>query len=695
MDKSRKLKGRISKKIILAIITVNVLVMSGVGLLIGYVIHTQVGEQSNDYALNQVEANINFINQEFKNVESATEILAGFVSQVVDVDKLKGDMSYEAELEDQMLRALEAAADNTGITRSIYVYMNYDLFGREIDFWLYDDDDGQGFIQQPSLGGDEYYGEYQSWYSEPLSGKKVWTFPYVSATGSLITSYVTPLVIDGETVGIVGMDLYLDDVKAVLDNLVVFQTGHVFMITEEGDIIISPKNEWKDDVTPMNVLDIGMAQATLSEMVANEEGITNFRTPDGTRVISAYGRLDNGWILTSNIPETEVRAIFNYVVLMLIGLVIGAMLLTAVVAFLVGRTISRPILHVAEAMDKVKDGDLTVQVQVKSRDETRLLAEGLNAMTQSVSSLIGKANVASNDMVDTASLLASMAEETSATVDQVVNTVSEIARGTLDTASEAEKGAEVAGAINQKLEILVDQSATMQNNADAAARENKVGVEALDALKKQSMISNESNIKVSDAAVNLDRRITDITAIIETITSIANQTNLLALNASIEAARAGEAGKGFAVVADEIRKLAEDSGDATNEISQIVIAIQEESKVTVNIMQELKEIGVSQNVAVDNVSNAFDTIFKSVDNITTEIQHMNDELLDLNNTRNSLIEVTSNISAVSEETAAAAEEVNASMDEQGRAVEEVAQSAQRLNELSLELNKQISAFKVE
>ncbi len=300
----------------------------------------------------------------------------------------------------------------------------------------------------------------------------------------------------------------------------------------------------------------------------------------------------------------------------------------------------------------------------------------------------------SQQMTDEASTLASMSEETSATASQVEITVNEIASGTNDTARDAENGVVVASTIDEKFESLNHNSVLMRENAEEAIKVNKEGVNVLKVLSEQSEVSRKSNQDVAEAVLRLDEGTKSISAIIETITSITAQTNLLALNASIEAARAGEAGRGFAVVADEIRKLAEDSGNAANEIKDIVINLQTESKETVNIMNQVGEISEEQNKAVENVDGVLVKIFKSVDSIANQIELVAQEMSSINDDKNEIVAAINNISAVTEETAAATEEVTASMSQQTNAIDEVAKSAENLNVLSNKLNENINVFKI-
>jgi methyl-accepting chemotaxis protein len=297
-------------------------------------------------------------------------------------------------------------------------------------------------------------------------------------------------------------------------------------------------------------------------------------------------------------------------------------------------------------------------------------------------------------MVDSASNLAAMSEETNATVDQVAVTIQEIARGTQETATDAEKGAGIAGDIRQQFVVLMDNSNAMRNNAEIAIEMNQSGLNALGSLREKTEEKNTANVKVKDAVYNLDHKANAITDIIQTITSIAEQTNLLALNASIEAARAGEAGRGFAVVAEEIRKLAESSSEAADEIRNIINDIQNESQDTVKVMDEVDAMNQEQNDALLNVDESFNKIFSAVEEISQQIETVTHELDELDVSKNNLIEAVTNISAISEETAAATEQVEQSMDEQTRAVEQVASNAERLNELSAELNQKIEVFKI-
>lgn len=213
-------------------------------------------------------------------------------------------------------------------------------------------------------------------------------------------------------------------------------------------------------------------------------------------------------------------------------------------------------------------------------------------------------------------------------------------------------------------------------------------------LRKKTEQNNRSTDQIENEIVELDADIARVGDILAAIDSIAEQTNLLALNASIEAARAGEAGKGFAVVAEEIRKLAEESKSSSNDIKDIILAVQGKSSETVKAMEEVKEINAEQNESVDKVGHSFDTISALIEDISIKLEEMGRSIEDMNRDKEAVVSAMENISSVSQETAAASEEVTASVEQQSLANDEVSRAADSLNGLSEKLIEEVNIFKI-
>lgn len=681
-------RRKISTKIMLSIIMINLLILGTVSGLLIVILYNSVGTEAKSFATSIVRSSVNEFEQDFSNIESAVSVIENEVLAEVNVSRALSDKGYLQEYKSVLAKRLKAIGEGTDLTKSVYVYFNVEKFGQEVDIWLLDN--GSNVFELQDSFGMDYYATYNSWYNDPIDSQMtLWTFPYESEAGGLITSYVKPIVVDNDSIALVGMDLYLDDIAFKLTSIELFKTGYLFLMHEDGTVIVHPNIAFGE-----NLLDVGENQQLLDEVNASSTGFTSFVDENGEKIMSAYAHLNNGWVVASIVPEKEVLAIVRSVVNILLLVIAVAIVLSIVVSQLIGKRITRPIIKIVEATEKIKNGDFTTVVEVNTNDETNQLAVGLNEMSDAVRGLINEAQHVAGNMLESASNLASMSEQTSATVEQVADTIQEISKGTQDTAESAELGAIISNEIKSQFDALMSNAMNMKNNASEAIRINRQGQEAVENLGLISASSSSNSQKVTDAINRLDKKASTITEIIATITSISEQTNLLALNASIEAARAGEAGRGFAVVADEIRKLAESSSHSAVEIRKIVTDIQMESKETVSVMSDVAKFNSDQNASILNVNQSFERIFEAVNQISDQIEKVTVQLNLLDISKNKLVESVSTISSVSEETAAATEEVENSLVDQSKAVNEVARNAERLNELSLELNRRISVFKV-
>ncbi len=680
---------RIGSKIRFAIIGVTLVISILIGSVIAWNVNKSIAEEGISTAELIVINHAKEFNKEFSEIETFVKTMSESVKTEFDLKEAKRDKTYIKSFNQEWHKKLSEIAPAVDYSDSIYVYFNNEIFGVAEDTWLLKDDSGK-FVKQDMLPLSSYKDTpEQEWFYGPIRSQEPrWTAPYMSESGDLITSYVVPVVVEGESVALFGMDLELSKLANNLNDMVLYDTGYLYMVDQNHNFIVHPRFEMG---TNLGEYPGGAASVELIKASTSGSDIVNV---DGSKIITAFSHLDNGWAISSRIPLREVTALVHSLISMIIGIAVVALVIGIVIAVIIGRSISKPIKLVTQIMDKVSVGDYTEKAEVETFDETKQLANGLNDMIDSTSSLIKITQGISHKMSDTASTLASMAEETSATSDEVSRTVSEIANGASEQASDAEIGAQKAHSLNEIVKSLVNESEGMTSYAEKAMTVSRDGEKALVALREKSEVSKKSNDEVSKAILNLDQKANSISTIIDAITSISEQTNLLALNASIEAARAGEAGRGFAVVADEIRKLAEDSAGSASEIQKLVLSIQEESSRTVQVMETLDDVIEEQNSAVDLVDNSIVQVFDSIKGIVSQIDVVNTSIEDLDKIKNELTSAIENISAVSEETAASTEEVTASMDQQNYAVEEVAKNAELLNQLSVELAENINKFKI-
>jgi methyl-accepting chemotaxis protein len=250
--------------------------------------------------------------------------------------------------------------------------------------------------------------------------------------------------------------------------------------------------------------------------------------------------------------------------------------------------LNEQVSSIAQIMLVVSQGDLTSNIEIENAGEFKFL-------TNSVNRTISNLNDSISQMTEVASVVASSSEEVTA----VSQGMRDDARQTAEQATSVSASAEqVSQSINIVATAVEEMNASIREIAKNAAEGAKVSTEAV----KTADSTNETITKLGQSSIEIGK-------VIKVITSIAQQTNLLALNATIEAARAGDAGRGFAVVANEVKELAKQTATATEDISQRIEAIQNDSNGAVKAIAEITEI-------IDRINDLQTTIASSVEEQT-------------------------------------------------------------------------------
>jgi methyl-accepting chemotaxis protein len=258
-------------------------------------------------------------------------------------------------------------------------------------------------------------------------------------------------------------------------------------------------------------------------------------------------------------------------------------------------------------------------------------------------------------------------------LDEAKNAADEVARAVAESAENASETAAVA----------VQARQFAQDGVTAAEQANKV----------MQAVSDSSNV-TSEAMGGLAAKSEQIGAIVNTITGIAEQTNLLALNAAIEAARAGEQGRGFAVVAEEVRKLAEGSQRAAQEISGLIGAIQTDTAKAVGVVEDGARRTQEGTAVVEQTREAFVKIGGSVDDITARIEQIAAVSAQIAASAVSMQEHMGEAAAVAEQSSASTQQVSASTQETSASAEQIAVSAQALSGNADQLNDLVAQFRL-
>ncbi|MCB2296954.1 methyl-accepting chemotaxis protein [Clostridium tagluense] len=534
-----------------------------------------------------------------------------------------------------------------------------------------------------------------AWYKLAVEKNEVsWTDAYIDLNTKLpVVSVAIPITNrfnSNEFVGVLSMDISLEVLSKNTNSIVVGKKGYISILDGKKNIL-THKN--KDVIgKPMSI------EAVNKAIVEKKEGDVEYNWEESgvnQNKFASFTTIDKlNWTIVATMYMNEIQADTSSILTNNLLIALGCLSLVIIIAVLFSNSIINPLKSLLNYMEKIKNGDFSVRIKIKSKDEMGQLASGFNDMIEDVGNLIKSVQVVSDEVNGSSETLAATSEETSASSEIVTKAVQEIAIGASEQALEAQKAVELTVRLSDKINALQLNTSKMISTTEEVHKVNLKGVEAVGELKGKNALNEKSIGNIETAILALDNKAKNITSILGTISAIAQQTNLLALNASIEAARAGEAGRGFAVVADEIRKLAEGSSEATKEINEIVNNIQSESSKTVEIMKEVKTISSQQSYSVDEVNESFERISSSIKEITQNIKDFSKFVYEVNSDKDSIVDTIDNISAVSEQTAAASQEVTASMEQQGLAIQEVSIAAEKLNEQVFKLNSEIEKFKI-
>ncbi|WLI05156.1 methyl-accepting chemotaxis protein [Pseudomonas sp. FP597] len=287
----------------------------------------------------------------------------------------------------------------------------------------------------------------------------------------------------------------------------------------------------------------------------------------------------------------------------IVGLIIvTALLATLLLAWLLTRSITAPIGQALSVARTIAAGDLSQPIKVQGNDEPAQLLGALASMQAQLQSTI-------RGISESAQQLASAAEEMSSVMDQST-------RGLQAQNDEIEQAATAVNQMSAAVDEVAGNAVSSAEASQASDEDSKHGHYQISETITSIQNLVDEVLGASNKAEGLAVQAQDISKVLEVIRGIAGQTNLLALNAAIEAARAGEAGRGFAVVADEVRSLAQRTQDSTEEIEQMINAIQQGTQDTVDALNSSAEHAGQTLQRANGAGNALEKITAAISQIS-------------------------------------------------------------------------------
>jgi methyl-accepting chemotaxis protein len=526
------------------------------------------------------------------------------------------------------------------------------------------------------------------WYEDAINNPNmvVITDPYISAiSNKLVVSIATGIMKDNKFIGVVGMDINLGVISKSLSETKIGDSGYLFITDKNGTVIAHPDRGLIGTTRPT-------ALPFWKEAKDNPSGFSSYEV-SGEQKFSTYTTSQiAGWKVITSMNYSELQNDTNVILKFLFMILTILIITTIVVAILFSLPIAKNINTLKTAYEKVAQGDLTVSVNIKSKDEFTLLGNNFNYMVRNISDLIENVSIASNTVLETSEILANVAQETDASVTEVSRAVDEVAHGATEQAQNASDGASNVTELASKLTLIEESTEHMDELSKSTNKLTQRGLEQVENLIQKSDHTMLSTTKVTDLVNETSLSIEQINAISDTIDMITEQTTLLSLNASIEAARAGEYGKGFAVVANEIRKLADQSKTSTVQIKRIVDDINKKTTLSVKAMKETELNVMEQVTLVDQTQKIFREIMESVHSLTEKVSEIKNSTVEIAAKKENIVYQIENISAISEEAASATEEVTASTEQIAVSMDEITRYATELHSLSETLQEKLNTF---
>ena len=627
-----------------------------------------VNSVSTSYEDSQQEMQLKCVSQSdeldtmMQNVSQSVKMVYSIaVAKLEHAASFKTSKDYVDTYTKQMLPILMQSAQNTKGALTAYIRYNPEFTEPTSGLFLTRDNSDSEFESVTPTDFSMYDPsdvEHVGWYYIPVqNGKETWMEPYLNSNiGVYMISYVIPIEVDGESIGIIGMDIDFSEFTNTIDSLSIFDSGYGFLANDSGKVMYH-----KDLEIGSNLVDADSGLQAVVDALGNEqtEETAVSYTYQGKDKVMYYRTLENGMKFILTAPKTELQAKSKQLAGQIFGGAAFATVLAVIIGIVLGFTITKPISQIDGIVKQTADFEFASnpanQHLYKRKDETGRMAISLHNMRKNLREMVGNIRHVYTDLRNTTEQLSDTTKRVREMSNVNTDTTQELAAAMEETAATMET-------VNTTVSDIKERATDIEKYSKEG-RESSVEVkERADQLKLKTQSASEKTVQMyenvqqkTEAAMEQAKAVEKINQFTQAILDISSQTNLLALNASIEAARAGEAGKGFAVVAGEIGALATQTSTTVGSINEIIAEV---NQAVANMTGCLKE---STDSLAQTVLKDYEDFMGVADQYTKDATVFDDDMSaiseQINTLLTSIVEIADAMQGVSSTVSEAADGV--------------------------------------